>query len=593
MCHPFRGSDIQGAKISAQMPHLWYPFSQVLPGLPSSSDLFDEQTSFLPPMQSPILPIHFSWALLLVVAISFSACSASRIQSSEVKSISVPQTAINDWKSKLSAPDSLNPYQQDALYLLGLLQTYYPFENSRISTSRFELAAREWWTTLQTIEQASFWRLSLQYFLASLQDGHSRVADPLYDTAQPLYGISIRIAESSGKIHLLGLDSAYAAIPTGIEITGINGFDPIHIRSRIDAFHSGTNPFIRQQQFHRFDILPDYWRALQLSDTDTLHLDLVDSLQQAYALQVWPIDTLRMRFVQPANPPRFPFAVAQPQPFFSQFLPQFNTAYLQVNTLLDSIAIAEGIRAFAPPTERGFAEALLQNQHAANAHFGRILNRFFTKVEEENYDNIVIDLRQNRGGDERLGLMLLRYLDINKSLKPNETYFRINKMLKQVAPGDYIAYQRRLKQQGKSIDPGKWYAFGEEILQEGFWKGIDKPTSPFYVPDSMGRFQGNVYVLIGPETFSAAATLAALVQDNRLGILIGSPAGDSASGPTGSSSIVLPNTGTVIHLSYAWQQRAQASLRHLDTVIPDLWRPQSLELLLQGKDPALEAALGL
>jgi C-terminal processing protease CtpA/Prc len=112
---------------------------------------------------------------------------------------------------------------------------------------------------------------------------------------------------------------------------------------------------------------------------------------------------------------------------------------------------------------------------------------------------------------------------------------------------------------------------------------------PFDIPE---RYKGNLYLLIGPETFSAAITFATVLQDAGLATLIGEETTDTASycARVVRERTPLPRTKLAYRVSRTCYVRPSGVLDE-KPVIPDFLIENTIQDQLAGKDPVLDHAL--
>jgi hypothetical protein len=188
---------------------------------------------------------------------------------------------------------------------------------------------------------------------------------------------------------------------------------------------------------------------------------------------------------------------------------------------------------------------------------GRLLTTSFTKIKEDNIQYLVIDIRENRGG---------KYADVDSLM-------------------DFLTNQ-----------PYKHCARSYEAPFSGYGSGAPRETEceliqPF---NAFERFQGKFYLLIGPQTNSAAITFATIIQDYELAPLIGEETTDKASY---CANIVLegtplPRTGLMYTVSKTCYVRPSGVLDDLP-VTPNVIVDTSIDDQINGKDPVLEYTLNL
>nr|MCU0493375.1 S41 family peptidase [Chloroflexaceae bacterium] len=154
--------------------------------------------------------------------------------------------------------------------------------------------------------------------------------------------------------------------------------------------------------------------------------------------------------------------------------------------------------------------------------FNRFLRETFTQIKQDNVQHLIIDLRQNGGGDSGLGNALLGYLT--------------DKPFTQFARSEWkISAQTRSNSGAVDKPDGSIIA------------SVNEAHAP---PDNPLRFRGDVYVLIGPTTFSSATALASTFKDYQLGVLVGEETGGLATAYGDVYSFKLTRSGLYAGVSF-------------------------------------------
>ncbi|MCY3871264.1 MAG: S41 family peptidase [Gemmatimonadetes bacterium] len=124
----------------------------------------------------------------------------------------------------------------------------------------------------------------------------------------------------------------------------------------------------------------------------------------------------------------------------------------------------------------------------------------FAEIRSNGTKNFIIDLRFNGGGNSAYGDYLLDCLTV----KPYRFTARMDVKL-----SEHLYEQH------------EYYRAFDELTGQTITRraGLRNPE------DRGNRFEGNLYVLVGPKTFSSAGGLAAIVKDYELGTLIGEEVG--------------------------------------------------------------------
>jgi C-terminal processing protease CtpA/Prc len=142
-----------------------------------------------------------------------------------------------------------------------------------------------------------------------------------------------------------------------------------------------------------------------------------------------------------------------------------------------------------------------------NKEYSSTLQSFFNEVNENNIENLVIDLRNNPGGNSLVANSFIEYLDV-------DTY-----------------------QTWDSAIRFGWYLMKiTDITCENQKK---EPT-----------FKGKIFVLTNTRTYSSAMDFAMLIKDNQLGVIVGEPSGNLPDSYGDILGFQLPNSKIFLNVSY-------------------------------------------
>lgn len=204
------------------------------------------------------------------------------------------------------------------------------------------------------------------------------------------------------------------------------------------------------------------------------------------------------------------------------------------------------------------------------------------QVAESGAEKLILDLRNNSGGEDTYALYLLRYL-MNKEFKYHgEVQFRKN---------DY-----RFLPDGKhwDIDPRcfKPNERGTYDATDYLWP--DAPSSLGSFDPFKNRFRGELVVLINAFTFSAATEVATILHHAKRAEFIGEETGGSYVGNISGyiPTLRLPNSRLQINLALISIRRSFFEDRFIDRgVVPDIPVEPTIEDLISKNDIQLEQAL--
>jgi len=225
--------------------------------------------------------------------------------------------------------------------------------------------------------------------------------------------------------------------------------------------------------------------------------------------------------------------------------------------------------------------------------FNTFLEETFRKIKEEEIEYLIIDIRNNSGGNSTLGDALLDYLtdkpwrqfskiELKVSKQIKEYYQDPLSILKKLYPESYESAYQASREWYQSV-----YQEIASLPEGGIFSSYPEFTEPSENPL---RFHGKIYVLIGSHTFSSAVGFAATVKDYGIGTLVGEETGGL---PTQFGDIYpfwLPNTNLPVGVSHKKFYRP-SGIDDGRGVLPDIEVTTTLEDILEGKDPVIEQVL--
>jgi len=220
--------------------------------------------------------------------------------------------------------------------------------------------------------------------------------------------------------------------------------------------------------------------------------------------------------------------------------------------------------------------------------FAAFLEDMFTEINDDPVKALIIDLRLNGGGNSRLGDMILGYLtddpwtqvarmDVKVS-RQIKAYYRngMPKIFRRV-PGFLIALANRHARQIYSARNGEIVSFR---------------NNPTPSPPNPLRYDGMVFVLTSPRTFSSATMFATTVKDHGFATLVGEETGGLASHFGDVYTFYLPHTRLRMGVSHKYFLRPSQEDDGRGC-LPDVEVITTPEDRAAGRDPVLERALGL
>ena len=207
----------------------------------------------------------------------------------------------------------------------------------------------------------------------------------------------------------------------------------------------------------------------------------------------------------------------------------------------------------------------------------------FKQIAQRHTARLIIDIRDNEGGDGAIGLELLSYL-----VKAPVSY---------TSDQSVTTYERVPYQFTRYLDT--WdYGFFDRTGQVD--RIADGPQAGRYtfrpnasktrtIAPRADRYRGAAWLLVGPENSSATFALAQLVKQTGAATLVGQPTGGNQRGLNGGQLawVNLPNSGVAVDIPLL------ASSYGVDTpdasVTPDVLVKRSFDLQAAGRDQEMAA----
>lgn len=215
----------------------------------------------------------------------------------------------------------------------------------------------------------------------------------------------------------------------------------------------------------------------------------------------------------------------------------------------------------------------------------RLYDPIFAALKQERRDTLILDLRHNGGGSSDAMRRLLAHL-IKRPTRLVREVRTATLDLDGLRPHLSTWDKRALKPRRiwfRANDDGTWTV--RRWLTDDTWR---------VRPDRLA-FDGRLLVLSSHANSSAVSTLLAKLQDLGRATIIGEPTGGSAEGVTANILffLTLPESGIVTRLPAQRIYNDVSSFVPGKGVQPDIAAPRTAESLINGSDPARDAALQL
>ncbi|PSL30981.1 S41 family peptidase [Chitinophaga ginsengisoli] len=389
-----------------------------------------------------------------------------------------------------------------------------------------------------------FYRL-VNPLIAAIGDGHVKFhragrPDDLHAFFENGY-LPLRLYFKEGNAFVLGSYGGEEKLSPGTRILSINGEDMAHIVARLfrNIYADGTIQSARYAALNS-DFASYYGLFTGPSAQFSIAYKEAAGKKGKIVLKA-----ISAKDIQLAAPPEPPYSVS---------FPTKDVALLRIAVFMEN----EGM----PP-------------------FRDFLDSIFRQIREKQIHSLIIDLRNNEGGTDRLGMQLNAFI----ARAPFRYYDKLT--VTGVGPYSFAAYatfppeMEYLKQFVEKVGDEYHFTYSEGL----------KMMNP-----EANAFTGNVYILQNGRSFSVTAEFTAIVKDNRNAVFIGEESGGTMQGNSsgGFAMVTLPNThlgldvpllGYYMHLQNPYAIDKGVPTDHI--VIP------SVTDILQQRDPVLELALHL
>jgi hypothetical protein len=205
-------------------------------------------------------------------------------------------------------------------------------------------------------------------------------------------------------------------------------------------------------------------------------------------------------------------------------------------------------------------------------HLKKFFKRSFKVLQREQIKNLIIDVRSNGGGDAGLSTLLTRYI-IDHKFKLADSLYTIK------PPSEYKKYMQ------KSF----WYGMLVSLVttkdEDGkyHFRYFEKH---FNYPKKKNHYEGQVFILIGGNSFSATTLFAGDLKGQKNVTLVGEETGGGFYGNTAwiIPDVTLPNTGLRFRLPRFRMVIDKDRVKNGRGIMPDVWAVPTVDAIRDGID---------
>jgi hypothetical protein len=389
-----------------------------------------------------------------------------------------------------------------------------------------------------------FYRL-VNPLIAAIGDGHIKFhcggkPDDLHAFFENGY-LPLRLYFKDGNAFVLETHGGKEALPPGTRILSINGEDMTHITTRLFR-NIYTDGAVQSARYAALNSDFAGYYGLFTGPVTKFTIGYKEEGGKRGKIVLKAVSAEDIRRITSSEPP------------YSLSFPTEKVALLRIAVFMEN----EGM----PP-------------------FRDFLDSTFRQLREKQVHSLIIDLRDNEGGTDRLGMQLNAFI----SRAPFPYYDKLT--VAGIGPYSFAEHavfppeMEYLKQFVEKVGDEFRFTYSEGLK-------IINPEA--------NAFAGNVYVLQNGRSFSVTAEFAAIVKDNRRAVFIGEESGGAMQGNSsgGFAMVTLPNTRLGLDVPLlGYYMRLQRPFA-IDRGVPaDHIIVPSVTDILQQRDPALELALHL
>lgn len=410
--------------------------------------------------------------LILIVVLAFVGCTGQSESSDKVEKSVEVLNAISDLEVLISSAEKIHPN----LYKYTDKESFY--KDAEVIKEAFEVG-----------DPVEFYTLVAPLF-ASLNDGKT-ILEPLADyfKHQIENGDSFfpyQISIDNNKIYLQASYTGDDRIELDTELLSINGKSSSELIEDLGRYISGTTQSEVEaglvKEFHRL-----YY--VVYGNSDVFKISYLDDGEQTLEMDAASMDNI----------------VLQP-------LPEVKTHTYEV--------LDDGIGLISIYKFDGFSS------------FKRFFDATLNKIEENPVDTLIIDIRDNIGGNTEYS----KYLMSNLTDQPFRLYGKIEAKISDAALLEDTYMKENFSDR-----------VGETIEAE-----FNDEARPY---DVNKVFDGKVYVAIAGNTYAAASEFAALIKDYEVATLIGQATGTNPSSFKSIHLVTAPNLNTRLAVPYQYFAR--------------------------------------
>ncbi|MDP8221051.1 MAG: S41 family peptidase [Candidatus Stygibacter frigidus] len=485
-----------------------------------------------------------------------------------------------DWDSV----KNYNKFQQDFFYLCKLLEDSHPALFDEIPEQQFIRKKQLFAGSLELVVNKQIFAVMLQKFVSQLNDGHTQIyyADGFGDLRVPVV-----MSWSGDDLYISNVNQGLDLNLIGKKVLRVGKVSADSLEKKLGPYVSAENRYWKRYQLTNLMNMVGFLLLTDVIDQEETIQIVVDMDGQARLLDLE--NSTEVTWLKPAEHP----VTAYNSDLFSyKILPEIITCYFQFNEFNDLQTVRMYHKSSIIPDNE--FDDYHRDIEERGGDFRIFLERMFSDIYQQKIDNLVIDLRNNGGGNSILANQFYDHIKLEKPISPITTGIKLSQLMQHYY-ADIVDYYLKRLQEDFGVEAKLPYYYDLDLdMKEDYFSIIRNRDSGFYLPVSNHKFDGKLYFLTDYGTFSSAGDMVTIAYDNDLGIVIGEPMGQK---PTSYGDILyfsLPNSGIDGSVSHKVFKRPHRSLSREKTIYPDVpVKVDFYDKYLRGIDSAWDAAIKL
>lgn len=381
---------------------------------------------------------------------------------------------------------------------------------------------------------------------------YSKYLDTL---TQPMFPLALKVWGDTAAV-LANLNRKDAILKRGTLITAIDGKPVTQITDSFFQYLAGDGHILsgKYQTLSNRGTFGNMYRNIY-GLKDQFNITYLDSngieKQTMAPVYIPPPDTARTTTTaRPPRPPKPDREVPRPVVLRGSRNVQIDTTLLSAYMTVNTFTRGQGLKSF--------------------------FRRTFRELRKRKIRHLVVDVRNNGGGDASNSTLLTRYL-ANQKFKLADSLYAL----------------RRSSKYGKHIELQPLYWLMTQFVTRRHKDGLYHLgyfERHNFRPRKKNHFNGNVYVIIGGNSFSATTLFAKVLQGQPNVKIVGEESGGGAYGNTAwmIPDVTLPNTKMRFRLPKFRLVMDKTLVKDGRGLMPDIEAAPTVESIRRGIDPKVD-----